>query len=151
MQAALYPEFVALGLLELLTNAIEHGNLDIGYERKRKALLAGTWHQELETRAHSAEYANRIVHVRVERALNGLQVTISDVGKGFDWREHLYNENMPGKFAEPNKQCGVAKALIMLDNLRYNDKGNEAQCHISLVPHVSSPVEKETRTGAAHS
>jgi len=130
-QAANYPEFVALGLMELLANAIEHGNLAIGYDRKRKCLLGNSWAQELAMRAGSAEYANRAVHVHVERTPAGLHAVISDEGKGFDWQQYMYNDDIPSRLDEPNGR-GLAKAIIMLDEVRYSDKGNEVHCNIGV-------------------
>lgn len=130
-QAAHYPEFVALGLMELFANAIEHGNLNIGYHKKRKCLLSNTWVEELATRSGSAEYANRVVHVRTEKTQNGMHVSVRDEGKGFDWEQCMYSEDMPNQFNEPNGR-GIAKAMIMLDDMRYAHKGNEVHCNISL-------------------
>lgn len=135
-QVALYPEFTAVGLMELLSNAIEHGNLEIGYEKKCKCLWADTWEHELSARAADDTFGKREVHVQVSRHHNALSIAISDEGRGFDWQQHLYSDRAPGMSVEPNGR-GIAKAMIMLDDLRYNEKGNEAHCNIALAAPVN--------------
>jgi len=146
-QAATYPEFVALGLTELFANAVEHGNYGIGYERKRKCLLNNSWQKELKTRAESPEYCHRLVRVRAEKTAGGLNVAIIDEGKGFDWQKHMYDDNEPSKLNEPNGR-GIAKAIIMLDNVRYIGKGNEVHCTIGLPAYLSLSGDAEKK--AAH-
>jgi len=135
-QAAIYPEFVALGLGELLANAIEHGNLDIGYDVKRKCLLANSWAAEIAARMNNPLYGNRVVRIRMDRTPTGLHVVIRDEGKGFDWRRYMYDNNEPSRYNEPNGR-GVAKAMIMLDDIRYAGDGNEVHCHIGLPAYLS--------------
>jgi|GEM_PF-187123 len=132
-QAALYPEFVAVGLMELLSNAIEHGNLEIGYQRKGKCLLGNSLKAEIAARSDTADYGLRVVRVHLEKTLSGLHVVIRDEGKGFDWSRFLYDDQATDRLNEPNGR-GIAKAMIMLDDLRYADKGNEVHCNISLPP-----------------
>jgi CheY-like chemotaxis protein/anti-sigma regulatory factor (Ser/Thr protein kinase) len=130
-QAATFPEFVALGLMELLSNAIEHGNLEIGYEKKRQSLMDTVWDDELVTRAQTPGLGERLVRVHVDKIASGLHIAVRDEGKGFDWRYYMHDENAPGRFNEPNGR-GIAKSMIMLDDVRYNDKGNEVHCNIAL-------------------
>lgn len=130
-QATAYPELIALGLMELLANAIEHGNLEIGYQRKQKCLLTNSWQQELAARAGSAEYSNRVVRVHAEKTEFGMHLTITDEGKGFDWRPYMYETNASERMNDPNGR-GIIKAMIMLDDLRYAGKGNQAHCNLSM-------------------
>lgn len=132
-QAALYPEFVAVGLMELLSNAIEHGNLEIGYQRKSKCMAANSWQQEITARSDTAEYGLRVVRVHLEKTLSGLHVVIRDEGKGFDWSRYIHDEQSADRLNEPNGR-GIAKAMIMLDDLRFAGNGNEVHCNISLPP-----------------
>lgn len=148
-QSAHYPEFVSLGLMELFSNAIEHGNLAIGYERKRKCLLSNSWNEELALRSGSAEYASRAVHVRLEKIPTGLHVIIRDDGKGFDWRSRMYGQDASGRFDEPNGR-GLAKAMIMLDDLSFSDQGNEVQCNIGLTAHSPVPGSETAIAGLSH-
>ncbi|MBY0407848.1 MAG: response regulator [Rickettsiales bacterium] len=130
-QASLYPEFVAVGLMELLTNAIEHGNLEFGFDAKSKALMHKTWQAEVDTRLTSPELGKRRVHVSMRRLQSGMVIHIRDEGKGFDWQKYLLADQSPGNLADPNGR-GISKAVVMLDNVQYMGNGNEVQCHIAL-------------------
>ena len=135
-QEATNKEFAATGLMELLSNAIEHGNLAIGYHQKRKLLLAKAWTNELAARASNNEYSSRVVHVQVEKTLSGLHFVIRDEGGGFDWRHQNYDAD-PGSLTEPNGR-GIPKAMIMLDEVCYTGNGNEVHCHIATAQASSS-------------
>ncbi len=128
---ASYPEFVALGVMELLANAIEHGNLDIGYEQKSKLLLAKTWEQELSARAENPKYGQRAVHIQLEKMPSGFHLVIKDEGKGFDWKRYMHDHDSALNLNEPNGR-GIAKAMIMLDDLHYVGNGNEVHCNVGL-------------------
>lgn len=132
-QSSLYPEFVAIGLMELLTNAIEHGNLEFGYEQKSECLMNKTWATELEARLYSAHLGQRRVQVYTTRESDGMRVTIRDQGKGFDWQKYVLNDTAPGSLADPNGR-GISKAMVMLDDMHYIGEGNEVQCKIALAP-----------------
>ncbi len=117
------PDTALPGLAGLLANAVEHGNLEIGYKPKSKLLNMGMWYDEVEKREGMPKYAKRKVHVIFERDDDDIRVTIKDEGKGFDWRQYL--EIDPAR-ALDNHGRGIAQAnKISFDELRYNDKGNE--------------------------
>lgn len=148
-QAATYPEFVALGIMELLTNAIEHGNLGVGYEQKRKCLLAGSWDEEVAARLEVPEYAARVVRLRMEKTLQGMHIVITDQGKGFNWQHFMHDEDAPGRLNEPNGR-GIAKAMIMLDDLRYTGRGNEVECNVGMPSYLTVLHEAGTAAMAAN-
>ena len=79
-------EAIRISLGEILMNAIEHGNLAIGYAQKRLWLEAGTFDERVEIRRCVAPYAPR--RVRLEYVIEPLKftATIADEGAGFDWQ-----------------------------------------------------------------
>ena len=131
-QASLYPEFVAVGLMELLTNAIEHGNLAFGFESKQQSMLNNTWSADLLARQISAEYSQCKVQVTTMRSNGTMHIIIKDDGQGFDWQRYIYSDT-PGNLADPNGR-GISKARVMLDDMQYIGSGNEVQCNIVLSP-----------------
>lgn len=147
--AAENSEFVALGLMALLSNAIEHGNLDIGHERKRKALLTNSWARELAVRAGSAEYGGRAVHIHMSKTTSGLHLVIRDEGRGFDWQSYLGEQNTSDHLNEPNGR-GIAQAMIMLDEVRYVGTGNEVHCDIGLQAYVPVSQDAEAAVTSRH-
>lgn len=130
-QAAFRSDSVSRGLMELIANAIEHGNLEIGYQTKRNALLNGTWWQELDERMNNPIYSNRRVHVKVEKIFSILHVSIRDEGKGFNW-QHYLKESQAGDILSRVSGRGMFTAVGVLDDVRYIDKGNEVQCNVAL-------------------
>ncbi len=145
--AATHPEFVALGLMELLANAIEHGNLGIGYDRKRHYLVEGNWPEKLAEHIADAAGKKHVVHVRMEKMPTGLHLIIRDEGKGFDWRDYINDEDNT-QLSAPNGR-GIAKAMIMLDDVRYVGNGNEVHCNIGMPSYFS--LVKPQHLPAAHS
>jgi DNA-binding response OmpR family regulator/anti-sigma regulatory factor (Ser/Thr protein kinase) len=116
------PAKVALGLQELLINAVEHGNLGISYAEKTQLLLQDRWQQEVERRLDLPEYAERKVDVEFERDRGGIRFSIRDQGEGFDWRRFLDFD--PERAFDPHGR-GIAMARQMsFDSLEYRGNGN---------------------------
>lgn len=129
------PEDALLGLTELFTNAVEHGNLGITYAEKSALMRAGTWQEEVSRRLALAEYANRQVSVHVARRPGDLRLTIRDDGAGFDWRRYLDFD--PERAADPNGR-GIALArLTSFDTLEYLGNGNTVVAAIFAPPTLS--------------
>ena len=78
-------ELVAVGLQELLINAIEHGNLGIDAPTKDELLKEGRWREEVERRLKDPQYAHRQAHVRFRRGERLITIVIEDEGEGFDY------------------------------------------------------------------
>ncbi|QZA82045.1 ATP-binding protein [Deefgea piscis] len=117
------PQRVAMGLSELLVNAIEHGNLGISYADKSRLLQAGRWQDEVESRLASPEYAQRKVAVKYSANEDEIQIYIMDEGQGFDWQPFL--EFSPERAFDPHGR-GISMARMMsFDSLEYQGKGNE--------------------------
>lgn len=123
------PDRVLQGLAELLTNAIEHGVLNIGYERKSELLELGTWRAEIQRRQADPAYANRFVEAAINRKDNGIYVVISDPGEGFHWKKFM---NIDPSRAGDNHGRGIAQAnAVSFDKLTYNEKGNQAVAFVN--------------------
>ncbi len=117
------PERVITGLAELMTNAIEHGNLHISYEEKSDLIERCIWREEIDRRANLPEHQDKKVKVVFRRNEDGTCVKIEDKGKGFEWRRFL--EIDPAR-ATHNHGRGIAQAnAISFDELRYNAAGNQ--------------------------
>ncbi|MES2906999.1 MAG: response regulator [Pseudomonadota bacterium] len=117
------PELAVSGLYELLLNAIEHGNLGIGFEEKRKLLAARQWEEEVEKRLKNPENARKKVIVLFSDQNGKMETTVIDQGSGFDWRPFLEIE--PARATQANGR-GIAKAnLLGFDELAYKGNGNQ--------------------------
>jgi DNA-binding response OmpR family regulator len=106
------PNKYIVGLTALLINAIEHGNLELGFEFKHRLLIENKYDEEIEKRMRSPVYADRKVVVELQRKdSEGIYtVIIKDEGKGFNWQD--YKDFDPTRMADPNGR-GIAMANIM--------------------------------------
>ena len=124
------PDKVITGISELLINAIEHGNLQIGYKEKSDLKKQGIWREEIERRLQLPQYAGKPANVSYSRNGSSIKITITDHGKGFDWKNFL--EFSPER-AFDNHGRGIAMARLMsFDDLQYNEIGNKVTAIINL-------------------
>ena len=117
------PSSAAMGLSELLINAIEHGNLGISFHEKASLLAAERLEREVEERLALPANAGKFVEVHITRAASAVRVAIRDQGRGFDWRRYLTLDESRALY--PNGR-GIAMARhIAFRTLEYVDPGNE--------------------------
>ncbi|RMH05941.1 MAG: response regulator [Nitrospirae bacterium] len=116
------PAGAAVGLLELLVNAIEHGNLQISHDEKTHLLQTGDWDREIDRRLQHPTYRDRFVSVTFHRQADRLDVVITDQGRGFDWK--LYMECAPAyETVMHGRGIAISRALCF-DRLEYYGMGN---------------------------
>lgn len=116
------PDTTLPGLMSLLINAVEHGNLDIGYATKTYLIAKGKWRDEIEKRQESDQFSQRRVYVHLEENEDQILVQIKDEGKGFDWEQYLDID--PTRALDTHGR-GIAQAnKVSFDELHYNEKGN---------------------------
>jgi CheY-like chemotaxis protein len=124
------PERTLNGYLELLINAVEHGNLGISYAEKGELLKEGRWMEAVEERQRQPKYQDRTVQVVLEKSAAASVVTITDEGDGFDW--HSYLEFSPERaFDLHGRGIAISKAMCF-DNLEYRGSGNIVVATVSL-------------------
>lgn len=117
------PERVVVGLMELITNAVEHGNLGVGFEEKGRLIDSGQWKQEVNRRLALPNFKDMSVDVIYQHKEEGWLVQITDQGAGFDWRKFW---NIDPARATANHGRGIARARIgAFDRLAYNEAGNQ--------------------------
>jgi len=116
-------EIAAIGLTELMVNAVEHGNLGIGYQEKSALMREGTWEQEIERRLGLQENAGKSVEVEFMRVDGKLHFSIRDAGEGFDASRYL--ELAPERAYDLHGR-GIAMARkLSFASLEYRGTGNE--------------------------
>ncbi len=76
-------------LTELITNAIEHGNLEITSAEKNRSHSCYEFDKLIEERMKDPKLAGRFVTVDYHQTENYVEWIISDEGQGFDWRDVL--------------------------------------------------------------
>ena len=124
------PETVGPGLLELLVNAVEHGNLGIDYDQKAALIAENRWQSEIEHRLAAGENRNKFAELAYEYKGGAIQIRIKDTGKGFDWTDFL--EISPQRVTHAHgRGIATAKALSF-SSLDYVGCGNEVVCTVAL-------------------
>ena len=116
------------GLLELFVNAIEHGNLGIGYEEKTRLLGEGILSEEIERRLELPENADKKVTVEIEKSGDRAAVTVADQGHGFEYEKYLGYEEGRSLHAHGR---GILLVGTMFD-LTYFPPGNQVRALIRL-------------------
>jgi DNA-binding response OmpR family regulator len=116
---------IRLGLVEILTNAIEHGNLEITYHEKSQALDEGIdkFMELIETRRKEIPFSSRKVLIEFTLNKNFCEWYISDEGPGFDWRS-LPNPIAPDNLLNMHGR-GIFLTKLQFDELEYKGKGNQ--------------------------
>jgi len=108
-------------LMELLTNAVEHGNLGITFDEKSKCMEeGGDILGMIAKRAADPKYKNRKVHISYLIRNKMSAFRIRDDGDGFDWKSRISADsgaNLHGR--------GISLSAHLVKKLTYNEKGNE--------------------------
>ncbi|MBK6909133.1 MAG: response regulator [Rhodocyclaceae bacterium] len=123
---------LAMGLTELLVNAIEHGNLGITYAEKKHLRQNDGWEDEVNRRLASADLGARRARITIARQPESFTFTIEDEGAGFDWQRYL--EFDPERVYDPNGR-GIAMAKrVAFGTLEYHGRGNVVVATVSASP-----------------
>lgn len=123
-------------LMELLTNALEHGNCEITYAEKTAWLENGGNMLELiAEKQKDAQIAIRKITIEYNIGKESSHFTIKDEGHGFDWRARLnttVTDEMHGR--------GMSLSRSLVTNLSYNEIGNEVSFDIENLKNASNSV-----------
>ena len=117
------PDTVVMGLSELFVNAIEHGNLGIGYEEKTRLIESGGWAAEIASRLARSPYCDKKVTVQVFHDAETSRFVICDEGEGFDWEEYLHIS--PQRALSSHGRGIALAASLSFSELIYQGAGNE--------------------------
>ena len=115
---------VMLGLVEIFTNAVEHGNLNITGPEKLALKAKGERHyqQELAGRMSRPPYCDRKVIVTATINDQEATFTVQDEGQGFDFSD-LPDPTDPENLFKSSGR-GILLARAFLDDLFYSGVGN---------------------------
>jgi len=126
------PNRVVTGILELTLNAIEHGNLEIGYEQKTQLIEEDKLDEEIARRLKNPLFASRVVTAHFARHATKLSLQITDQGKGFDWKKYM---DFDPERAFDTHGRGIAMAnKLSFDQIEYRGNGNRVITVLDLNP-----------------
>ena len=121
---------LAFGLMELLLNAVEHGNLGIGYAAKEELKLGHRLAREIEERLAQPGNARKAATLQVRRDAARAVFTVTDEGPGFDWTRYV---SMDAFRSTATHGRGIALArMVGFDELTYVGSGNTVVATVSL-------------------
>ena len=128
---------------ELLTNALEHGNLEIDYDMKTNWMLkGGDMIKLIQKRARESQFANRKIRISFNIGKTASKFSIRDDGNGFDWRKMLDtkadDDMLHGR--------GISLSRSLVHSLTYNEKGNEVTFIIANLQNTSSAIPGKMTT-----
>ena len=108
-------------MMELLLNAVEHGNCGITYDEKTEWLSTGRNMLDLiAKKRESTKVDNKKIYIRYSISKDLTKISIEDEGAGFDWRARINEEISPSTHG-----MGIRMSLGMVKSLQYNEKGNK--------------------------
>ena len=138
-------EKLHIALQELLVNAIEHGNCKISFEEKTAWLEKGKNAMDLiREKNKNPVVAAKKVKFSYTISPDKSTFTIADEGDGFDWQSRLSTKPSIGLHG-----MGIRMARVYIQDLKYNNKGNEVSFSVvhqkdssNMVPRIFSDQEE---------
>ncbi|MDH5753432.1 MAG: response regulator [Deltaproteobacteria bacterium] len=115
---------IALALIEIITNAVEHGNMGLTSEEKRQLKSEGEqlYLDELTRRAEIDEIKEKTVSIKASVNRERAEITVSDQGLGFDYTD-LPDPTDPENLFLPSGR-GILLARTFLNDVIYSGRGN---------------------------
>jgi anti-sigma regulatory factor (Ser/Thr protein kinase) len=115
---------VKVCLYEALSNAFEHGNLEIPGSLKVSLLEQGqqAWKDFLIERMKQPEYCDRTIQVKLAISEQDMQVFIRDEGRGFDFQKRTTDIDPEELFKSSGR--GLLLIQSLMDDLDFEDNGS---------------------------
>ena len=124
------PRKTVTGLLELLINSIEHGNLGITYKEKTDLLSSNTLFDEINKRLEQDQYKDLRVTIEYKRTDSEIAFIITDCGEGFDF-ENFINVDLSQVLDSHGRGIAMAQ-LLSFSDVSYIGSGNKVIARIDL-------------------
>jgi anti-sigma regulatory factor (Ser/Thr protein kinase)/putative methionine-R-sulfoxide reductase with GAF domain len=130
---------IRLCLLEMIINAIEHGNLNMTFDDKTNLRDHTEYLKFIAKRQSDEKYKNRRVTIEYLLTSKKLAYRITDDGEGFDHKKirkrkiDVFNEEMLAHGR------GILITEKIFDKMLYNNKGNQ----ILLIKHLNGKKDNQ--------
>lgn len=112
---------------EIIINAIEHGNLNIGFDEKSQALVEGNYLEFLQKRQEDPRYSRKVIKIEYVLTEEYVAYRITDEGKGFDHKQILSRSLESLNEAHEQHGRGIHMTKSVFDRVEYNDSGNQVR------------------------
>ncbi len=145
--------FIQIAIQEVLVNAVEHGNLEIGYDKKTELKRVGGNYWELLCENCNSEYLEKRKVYR-DYCLDDEKIiyTVRDDGRGFSWKQYIEDSEQPNISDVMVTFHGIGLQMVKkaFDEILFNEKGNE----IKLIKYFNmdeSQHDREVQKSGANS
>ena len=136
---------VKLALYEAIANAIEHGNLEIDYEAKTKAMSEeGGIRALIEHRRADPKYRDRKLRVEAEYEAGSVRYRIRDQGPGFSPKGVEDRHNLGDVTALHGR--GIHLMRHYMDDVSWSPTGNEIRMTLTLKRRPLGPTTTQIVT-----
>jgi len=116
---------IKLGLREIIINAIEHGNLNIGFEEKTQATNNGNYFEFVLSRQKDPNYKDKKVTIELLLNCNKVMYKIEDEGNGFNYRDIIQKIQNTVDDDMLAHGRGLRMVYNIFDEVKFNNKGNQ--------------------------
>ena len=124
---------VKLALYEALANAIEHGNLEIDYDAKTKAMESeGGVSGLIERRRQEDCYRARTVRIEASYEPGRVVYRVRDSGPGFPHASREHQKRLGDTDALHGR--GILLIRHYMDDVSWNEAGNEVSMSLAIAP-----------------
>ena len=113
---------IRTGLNEIITNAVEHGNLAIDWDTKSKALMDGKFDDFIKKRMKEEPFASKEVTIECSIDQERVCFVVSDEGQGFNWHQ-IPDPRKKKNITVPHGR-GIFIARYCADEIYFNEIGN---------------------------
>ncbi len=121
-------------MMELLFNAVEHGNCGICYDEKTAWLQRGKNMLDLILeKQKDPVIAKKKIFINYEILPEKTKIRIQDEGKGFDWKSRVDADFKAGLHG-----MGIKLSQGLVKNLAYNDIGNAVSFEIKNQKNIAN-------------
>ncbi len=116
---------VKMGLQEIIINAIEHGNLNITFDEKTKAMSEGRYLDFIRERQQDPRYRDRKVSIDYILTAESVRYMVTDEGCGFDFQSTMKKVDKTVEKEMLTHGRGINMTRVLFDEVKYNKKGNQ--------------------------
>lgn len=114
---------VGMAVMEALSNAVIHGNLEVSSEIRRESLRE--YYAQMDRRREIEPYASRVVRCRATETADRVIYEIEDEGPGFDTTT-LPDPRSPEHMVRVHGR-GILLMRTFMDEVQYNERGNRVR------------------------
>jgi anti-sigma regulatory factor (Ser/Thr protein kinase) len=109
---------------ETLVNGLEHGNYGITKEERHAARSPGEFELLLHNRSLETIRKGVPLSLTIRISPNSVECSVTDRGKGFDWRRALEQAALAAQSSEELRRRGLFLMMSAFDELEFNGVGN---------------------------